>query len=77
MELIGLALISIGIFAIVVGLLILAFSKSTKVEGGGVVLVGPLPIIFGSSERIVYIVLAITLTIIMLLYLFIILFSWR
>ncbi len=76
MELIGLALISIGIFAIVVGLLILAFSKSTKVEGGGVVLVGPLPIIFGSSERIVYIVLAITL-IIMLLYLFIILFSWR
>jgi uncharacterized protein (TIGR00304 family) len=76
MELVGLALISIGIFAIVVGLLILAFSKSTKVEGGGVVLVGPLPIIFGSSERIVYIVLAITL-IIMLLYLFIILFSWR
>lgn len=76
MELVGLALISIGIFAIVVGLLILAFSKSTKVEGGGVVLVGPLPIIFGSSERIVYVVLAITL-IIMLLYLFIILFSWR
>jgi uncharacterized protein (TIGR00304 family) len=76
MELVGLALISIGIFAIVVGLLILAFSKSTKVEGGGVLLVGPLPIIFGSSERIVYIVLAITL-IIMLLYLFIILFSWR
>jgi uncharacterized protein (TIGR00304 family) len=76
MELVGLALISIGIFAIVVGLLILTFSKSTKVEGGGVVLVGPLPIIFGSSERIVYIVLAITL-IIMLLYLFIILFSWR
>jgi uncharacterized protein (TIGR00304 family) len=76
MELVGLVLISIGIFAIVVGLLILAFSKSTKVESGGVVLVGPLPIIFGSSERIVYIVLAITL-IIMLLYLFIILFSWR
>jgi uncharacterized protein (TIGR00304 family) len=76
MEPIGLLFILIGIFAIVVGLLILAFSKSTKVEGGGVVLVGPLPIIFGSSERIVYIVLAITL-IIMLLYLFIILFSWR
>jgi uncharacterized protein (TIGR00304 family) len=76
MELFGLGLILIGIFAIVIGLLILAFSRSTKIEGGGVVFIGPFPIVFGSSERIVYIVLAITL-VIMLLYLFIILFSWR
>jgi uncharacterized protein (TIGR00304 family) len=76
MELFGLALILIGIFAIVIGLLILAFSKSTKIEGGGVVLIGPFPIIFGTSERIVYIVLAITL-LIMLIYLFLILFSWH
>ena len=76
MELFGLALILIGIFAIVIGLLILAFSKSTKIEGGGVVFIGPFPIIFGTSERIVYIVLAITL-LLMLIYLFLILFSWR
>jgi uncharacterized protein (TIGR00304 family) len=76
MEPIGLSFILIGIFAIVIGILILVFSKSTKVEGGGIVLIGPFPIIFGSSERIVYVVLAITL-IIMLIYLFIILFSWH
>jgi uncharacterized protein (TIGR00304 family) len=77
MELIGLSLILIGIFAIVIGILILAFSKSTKVEGGGVVLIGPFPIIFGSSERIIYIVLAITL-IIMLIYIFLaIRFSYK
>jgi uncharacterized protein (TIGR00304 family) len=76
MELFGMVLILIGIFAIVIGLLILAFSKSAKIEGGGVFFVGPFPIIFGSSERIVYVVLAVTL-IIMLIYLFVILFSWR
>jgi uncharacterized protein (TIGR00304 family) len=74
MELFGLALILIGIFAIVIGLLILAFSKSAKIESGGVVFIGPFPIIFGTSERIVYIVLAITL-LLMLIYLFLILFS--
>jgi uncharacterized protein (TIGR00304 family) len=76
MELIGLILVLVGIFAIVIGLLILAFSKPTKVEGGGIVLIGPFPIVFGSSEKIVYIVLAIALTI-MLLYLFLLLFSWH
>jgi Protein of unknown function DUF131. len=76
MELFGLALILIGIFAIVIGLLILAFSRSTKIEGGGIVFIGPFPIIFGTSERIVYIVLAIAL-LVMLIYLFLILFSWH
>jgi len=76
MELFGLALILIGIFAIVIGLLLLAFSKSAKVEGGGVVFIGPFPIVFGTSERIVYIVLAMSL-LIMLIYLFLILFSWH
>jgi len=76
MELFGLALILIGIFAIVIGLLLLAFSKSAKVEGGGIVFIGPFPIIFGTSERIVYIVSAMSL-LVMLIYLFLILFSWH
>jgi len=76
MELFGLALILVGIFAIVIGILILAFSKSSKVESGGAIFIGPLPIIFGTSERIIYITLIIAL-LIMLLYLSLILFSWR
>ena len=76
MELFGLALILIGIFAIVIGILILAFSRSAKVEGGGVIFIGPFPIIFGTSERIIYITLIVAL-LIMLLYISLILFSWR
>ena len=75
MEPFGVALILIGIFAIVIGLLILAFSRSAKVESGGVIFIGPLPIIFGTSERIIYITLIVAL-LIMFLYLFLILFSW-
>ncbi|MCC5994709.1 MAG: DUF131 domain-containing protein [Candidatus Aenigmarchaeota archaeon] len=37
---------------------------------------GPFPVIFGTSERIIYIVLAVTL-LIMLLYFFLILSSWH
>ena len=76
MELIGIALILIGIFAIVVGFLILAFSKDAKVEGGGIMFIGPVPIIFGTSMKMVYIVMFPAL-VIMLLYLFLILFLWR
>ena len=76
MELIGIALILIGIFAIVVGFLILAFSKDAKVESGGIMFIGPVPIIFGTSMKMVYIVMFLAL-VIMLLYLFLILFLWR
>lgn len=76
MEPLGLMLILVGMFVIVIGLLILALSRHTKVEGGGVVLIGPFPVIFGTSERIIYIVLAITL-VIMFLYFFLILSSWH
>ena len=76
MEIFGLALILIGIFAIVIGILILASSKSAKVESGGAIFIGPFPIIFGTSERIIYITLIVAL-LIMLLYLSLILFSWR
>jgi len=76
MEPIGFALILIGIFTIIVGFLILMFSKASKVEGGGIFLIGPFPIIFGTNEKIVYALILITISI-MLLYLLFILFLWR
>jgi len=76
MEPIGITLILIGIFAIILGFLILASSKNTKVEGGGIVLIGPFPIIFGTSIKMIYIVMILAL-IIMLLYLFLVLYLWR
>jgi len=75
MEPIGIALILIGIFAIVLGFLILAFSKNGKVEGGGLVLIGPFPIIFGTSAKMVYVVMILAL-IIMFLYFLLLLYSW-
>lgn len=59
----------IGIVVIFIGFVILLLGSlkggESKVEGGGVVIVGPIPIVIGTSERIsrFLIVLAIALTV--------------
>ena len=60
-------LVSIGVIAIVVGLVlvfvgILLQSKgNAKIEGGGIVFIGPFPIIGGAtSERALYVLLAVS-----------------
>ena len=60
-------LVSIGIIAIVVGFILVIFgilsqSKgNAKIEGGGIVFIGPFPIIGGAtSERAFYILIAIS-----------------
>ncbi len=59
-------LIQVGVIVVVVGfvlLLIGTFSQTkgkTKVEGGGVVFIGPIPIIGATSEKSLYVVLSIT-----------------
>jgi len=63
----------LGIVLVVIGFTILLLEalrnrENGKVEGGIVVVIGPLPIVIGSSERvsIVLLVLAIVLTVIVL-----------
>jgi len=63
----------LGIVLVVIGFTILLLEAlrnkgEGKVEGGMVVVIGPLPIVIGSSERvsIVLLVLAIVLTVIVL-----------
>jgi len=46
----GFILIVIGIMVIIVGTLLLAFRSQGKGEFGGVIAIGPIPIIFGSSS---------------------------
>jgi uncharacterized protein (TIGR00304 family) len=77
MEMLSLLLIIVGIVFLIVGLLILTFHKKTKVEGGGLVLIGPLPIAFGTSEKIVYFLLILAIIIMFLYLLFYILIIWR
>ena len=67
---IGIFLIMIGIFLLLVSLI--RAGGEGKAEAGGVVIIGPVPIVFGSSQRVaaVTLALAIVLTaLVLLLYL--------
>jgi uncharacterized protein (TIGR00304 family) len=77
MEVLSILLIFVGIVLLIVGLLILMFQKKTKVEGGGLVLIGPFPIAFGTNEKIVYLLLIVAIIIMFLYLLFYILMIWR
>lgn len=65
----GLALILVGM-GILVAAAALSLSGDAKVKGGGVVMIGPIPLIFGSDARwaAVVIVLAIVLVVFSLLF---------
>ena len=68
---ISLLLFAIAFVLIVAGMFLIIFStareggETKRVEGGGVVIVGPLPIVFGTGERITksLVILAIVLMI--------------
>lgn len=68
-----LELILLGIVLIFLGMLILMLSLwrdgEGRAEAGGVVIVGPVPIVFGTSQRVAatVMVLAIVLTVVVLL----------
>ena len=46
----GMALIFIGFLLVFVGTLISALGGEGDVEGGGVIMIGPIPIVFGTSR---------------------------
>ncbi|WP_300608855.1 DUF131 domain-containing protein [Methanohalophilus sp.] len=49
----GISLIFLGIFFLVIGLIVKAFENSgSNSEFGGIILIGPFPIAFGSSPEI-------------------------
>jgi len=68
----GLALVFVGILIIIVVTLLVFFSnirKRGKVRGGGAVIIGPVPIIFGTDKESLktILLLSITLTIILVI----------
>lgn len=63
----GILLIIVGILVLTAGLLLGSLkqdSSDTRIQGGGVVFIGPIPIIFGTDRNsaIIVIVLALILT---------------
>lgn len=74
-------LVELGILLIFIGFFIAMLSvilslkesvKESKVEGGGVLLIGPVPIVFGTNKEIVKIILLVLLVILLALIL-----MWR
>lgn len=65
----GFLLVFAGLGVMVVSLLLEGGSTRGSIKGGGVVMVGPIPIIFGSDEKwgSIAIVLAMVLVVLMLL----------
>jgi uncharacterized protein (TIGR00304 family) len=59
----GIGLIFVGILIIVVAAILLsvAGAKKGKVKGGGVVMIGPIPIIFGTDKKSLETVLVLSL----------------
>ncbi len=53
LAVIGFILLFIGILLIFVGFLYAALKSGGSSEAGGVIVIGPIPIIFGTSERAV------------------------
>jgi uncharacterized protein (TIGR00304 family) len=49
----GIALIFIGVLIIIIAAILISVSgaQKVKVKGGGVILIGPIPIIFGTDKK--------------------------
>jgi uncharacterized protein (TIGR00304 family) len=60
-------LVFIGFAVLLIGGIILAFRSGGQVESGGIIFIGPIPILWGSSKEITKSLLIITAVISMLL----------
>ena len=68
---IGIVLLIVGIIIIVIALILASISgkKEDKLRGAGVIMIGPIPIIFGTDKKSVksIIALALALTVVVLI----------
>ncbi len=69
LEILGVGLLLAGITLLIAVILILA-SKTEKrnVEGGAVIIIGPIPILVASNRKIAILLIAITLILIIVMY---------
>ncbi len=65
----GIIVIFIGIILIFVGTALQASSKNSEVHTGGVILIGPIPIIFGNDKSLIVIGIVFAIIIMVLWYL--------
>lgn len=73
----GVALIIAGMTIMVIAVLSLLFSgtkREGKVKGGGIIIIGPFPIVFGTDKKIVKTLLLLSLVLTILLIILMIIF---
>ena len=65
----GIALIFVGVLIIVIAVILLSISgaEKGKVEGGGAIIIGPVPIIFGTDKKSLKTVLLLSLALTVML----------
>jgi uncharacterized protein (TIGR00304 family) len=71
----GISLIFIGILVIFTAIILLAISDvkgGGKIKGGGAIIIGPIPIIFGTDKQSIKTILLLSITLTMLLIILII-----
>jgi uncharacterized protein (TIGR00304 family) len=74
----GIALVVVGIIIIVAAIIVASMggAKKSKLHGAGVIMIGPIPIIFGTDKKSVKAVLALALALIIVVLIIIAVNYW-
>jgi len=75
---IGIALVAVGIIVIVAAIILASIggAKKGKVRGAGVIMIGPIPIIFGTDKKSVKSVLALALSLAIVVLIITVIYYW-
>jgi uncharacterized protein (TIGR00304 family) len=75
---IGIALVIVGVIVIVTAIILTSLSgaKKGKVRGAGVIMIGPIPIIFGTDKKSVKSVLALALSLTIVVLIITVVYYW-
>jgi len=75
----GITLVFVGIVIIIAAILLLSARSvgKGKVRGGGAIIIGPIPIVFGTDKKSLKTVVLLALVLTIVLLVFMILYYWR
>jgi len=75
---IGITLVVVGVIVIVAAIILASIggAKKGKVHGAGVIMVGPIPIIFGTDKKSVKSVLALALSVTIVVLIITVVYHW-
>jgi len=74
----GLALVAVGVIIIIIAIILVSMrgAGKGKVKGAGVIMIGPIPIIFGTDKKSVKAVLALALALTIALVVAMVIYYW-